>query len=94
MDFPTALNGPYGFLIFTLIGIGVGVVFGLVPLIYGRKKGKARLGMIGFVTSIVVGGAISGILSLLVMITFFFLILRNPLPAPPDAPASDDPDIS
>ena len=76
---PIKLNTREAILILTLIGIGVGVVFGLVPLIYGRIKGKARLGMIGFVVSIV-SGAIWSILPLFVMLTFVFLILRNPKP--------------
>ncbi len=67
-------------LILTLIGIGIGIVFGLVPLIYGRIKGKARLGLIGFVIS-VISGAIWSVLPLFVMITFVFLILRDKEPA-------------
>lgn len=76
---PIKLNTREAILILTLIGIGVGVVFGLVPLIYGRIKGKARLGLIGFVVSII-AGAIWSILPLFVMLTFVFLILRDPEP--------------
>lgn len=64
----------------TLIGIGVGILFGLVPLIYGKIKGKFRLGLIGFGVS-VLAGAIWSVLPLFVMITFVFLILREPKPA-------------
>lgn len=63
----------------TLIGGVIGVVFGLVPLIYGRIKGKAKLGIIGFIVSIV-AGAIWAVLPLIVMITFVFLILRKDKP--------------
>lgn len=76
---PIKLNTREAILILTLIGIGVGVVFGLVPLIYGRIKGKARLGLIGFVVSII-AGAIWSILPLFVMLTFVFLILRDTEP--------------
>ncbi|CAN5171307.1 hypothetical protein BH20ACI2_BH20ACI2_23910 [soil metagenome] len=61
----------------TLIGAAIGLVIGMVPLIYGCKKGKLRLGMIGFVLSIVAGGAISVILSLLATAVFVFLIARK-----------------
>jgi hypothetical protein len=54
----------------------------LVPLIYGRIKGKSRLGLIGFVLSIL-AGAIWSVLPLFVMLTFVFLILREPKPANP-----------
>ncbi len=61
----------------TLIGAAIGLVIGLVPLIYGWKKGKLRLGIIGLVLSIVAGGAISFIVSLLVSAVFVFLIARK-----------------
>lgn len=70
-------------LILTLIGVGIGLVFGLVPLIYGRIKGKKRLGLIGFGLSIL-AGAIWSVLPLFVMLTFVFLILREPKPTNPD----------
>ena len=84
-------------LILTLIGVGIGLVFGLVPLIYGRIKGKSRLGLIGFVLSIL-AGAIWSVLPLFVMLTFVFLILREPKPTNPDLdeaatlPADDETD--
>ncbi len=78
-------------ILFILVGIGVGVVLGLVPLIYGRMKGKTKLGVIGFLTSIV-AGAIWSILPLFVMITFVFLIIRKPA-VPPAMPPVDDQDI-
>lgn len=79
---PIKLNTREAILILTLIGVGVGILFGLVPLIYGRIRGKARLGLIGFLVSIV-SGAIWSILPLFVMLTFVFLILQNPNPKKP-----------
>jgi hypothetical protein len=94
MDLPIRLDTREAILLLTLVGIGVGILFGLVPLIYGRIRGKTKLGVIGFVVSIV-AGAIWSVLPLLVMITFVFLILRNPEPAtPPVVAPSDESDIS
>ena len=76
---PIRMNTREAVLFLTLVGIGVGVVFGLVPLIYGRIKGKFKLGLTGFFVSIV-AGAIWSILPLFVMITFVFLILRDQNP--------------
>lgn len=93
---PIRLNTREAVLFLTLVGIAVGVVFGLVPLIYGRIKGKFRLGLIGFVVSIA-AGAIWSILPLFVMITFVFLILRDQEPTSVGGSSSpsdtvDDPD--
>ena len=94
MDEPIRLNTRDAMIILTLIGIGIGLVLGLVPLIYGRIKGKAQLGVIGFITSIV-SGAILGILPLFVMITFIFLIFRNPVSATPSTlPSHEDNNVS
>lgn len=89
MDEPIRMSTREAMLLVMLIGITVGLVFGLVPLIYGRIKGKQKLGVIGFVVSIV-AGAISGVLPLFVMITFVFLILRNPVAATPSSSSPND----
>jgi len=59
-----------------LIGVGVGIVLGLIPLILGFVKNRRNLGIYGFVASIV-GGALSSILSLIVVIVFTWLILKK-----------------
>ncbi len=61
-----------------LIGISVGVVLGLIPLILGFVKNKRNLGVYGFIASIV-GGSISSILSLIIVIIFIWLILKKPI---------------
>ncbi|HEY8563204.1 MAG TPA: hypothetical protein VIL74_22695 [Pyrinomonadaceae bacterium] len=61
-----------------LIGVGIGAVLGLVPLILGLVKGKKKLAIIGFFASIAAGAAWS-VLALLVMIIFIWLILRKPV---------------
>ena len=92
---PIRLNTREAIVYLTLIGAGIGLILGLVPLIYGRIKGKARLGLIGFGVSIL-AGAIWSILPLFVMITFVFLILRDQVDKPVEvAVAIEDPiDIS
>ena len=80
---PIRLNTREAILLLTLVGIGVGLVLGLVPLIYGKIKGKFRLGLTGFIVSII-AGAIWSILPLFVMITFVFLIIRDQKPKPID----------
>lgn len=84
---PIKINTREAILFLTLIGLAVGVVLGLVPLLYGRIKGKTRLGVIGFFVSIV-AGAIWIILPLFVMIAFVFLIIRDPK-QPTEEPPSD-----
>lgn len=60
-----------------LINAGIGLVLGLVPLILGFFKGRAKYGVIGFV-SCLVGGAILGvILSIPSMIFFTWLVVRG-----------------
>lgn len=81
---PIRLNTREAIVYLTLIGASIGLILGLVPLFYGRIKGRARLGVIGFVVSIL-SGAIWSILPLFVMITFVFLILRNQNAKPVEA---------
>ncbi len=80
---PVRFSTREAILILTLIGVGIGLVFGLVPLIYGRIKGRKRLGLIGFGLCIL-AGAIWSVLPLFVMLTFVFLILREPKTVTPD----------
>ena len=85
---PVRFSTREAILILTLIGVGIGLVFGLVPLIYGRIKGRKRLGLIGFGLCIL-AGAIWSVLPLFVMLTFVFLILREPKSVSPDVVAED-----
>lgn len=62
----------------TLIGMGIGFVLGLIPLILGIAKGKKKLALWGFVASVGTG-AVWSVLSLLTAIVFVWLILRNPV---------------
>ena len=60
-----------------LIGMGIGLALGLIPLILGIIKGKTKLALWGFFASIAAGAAWS-LLSLVVVIVFIYLILRKP----------------
>lgn len=66
----------------TLIGMGVGLVLGLIPLILGIVKGNRKLAIWGFLASIAAGAAWS-VLSLVTVIIFIWLILRKPAEASP-----------
>ncbi|MCA1625065.1 MAG: hypothetical protein LC768_13515 [Acidobacteria bacterium] len=59
-----------------LIGIVIGILLGLIPLILGIRKKKRQYGIYGFIASIV-GGAISPILAVIVVAIFTWLILRK-----------------
>ena len=65
------------FYIYVMIaGAILGALFGLVPLIIGRRKNRKRLGAYGFIASIV-GGAIAPLLGLIVAGIFFWLVVRE-----------------
>jgi len=65
------------FLIGMAFGAVTGLLFGLVPLLLGLKRGKRRLGIIGFLVCFL-GGAGAGILlSLPALLIFTWLIVRK-----------------
>jgi len=59
-----------------LADIGIGLLFGLLPLLLGIARKKRNLGIIGLIGSGVVGG-LSPILSLIVAAVFTVLIVRK-----------------
>jgi len=59
-----------------IAGVVIGILLGLIPLILGIKKKNRKYGMYGFVGS-VIGGAITPIISIIVVGIFSWLILRN-----------------
>ncbi|CAN5689088.1 hypothetical protein BH24ACI2_BH24ACI2_11410 [soil metagenome] len=64
----------------TLFNMGLGILFGLIPLILGFYKNNRKYGVFGFFCSIV-GGAILGvILSIPAAAIFSWLILRSSKP--------------
>lgn len=74
-----------------LIGLAAGFLLGLVPLIFGWKKGKTRLGLMGLIISMV-SGLISPILSLLTIVILVFLIARRgPLESTSTEPTDGNP---
>ena len=74
-----------------LIGMAAGLLLGLVPLIFGWRKGKTKLGLIGLVVSILVG-AVSPLLSLVSMGIFIYLIARRPPTGNPSSGSDAAPD--
>jgi len=59
-----------------LADIGIGLLFGLLPLVFGIARKKRNLGIIGLICSGVVGG-LSPILILIVAAVFTVLIVRK-----------------
>ncbi len=74
-----------------LLGVAVGVLLGLIPLILGFKKHQRSYGLFGFFISIV-AGAFSPVLSVITVAIFTWLILRKPQPADSanEVPANSD----
>ena len=59
-----------------LAGAMIGIVLGLIPLVLGIRKHNRKYGMYGFAGS-VIGGAITPIISIIVVSIFTWLILRK-----------------
>jgi MFS family permease len=81
------------FLYAALIGAGLGALFGLIPLILGLRRDKRRLGLYGFVASIV-GGAIAPLLSVVIVVIFSWVIVKKktgPEPPAETAEVRDEP---
>lgn len=65
------------FYVYVIIaGAILGALFGLVPLVLGRKRNKGRLGIYGFLASIV-AGALAPLLGLVVAAIFAWVIAKN-----------------
>lgn len=64
-------------------GVLIGLFFGAIPLMLGRRRNKKNLGMIGFISSGVAGG-FSPVLGLIVSAVFIVLVLRSPRQKPTD----------
>ena len=64
-----------------LLGAAIGLVVGLVPLITGIMKGRAKLGLMGFAGSIIGGSIFSLLLAVPVSAVLTWLIFRGPKPA-------------
>jgi hypothetical protein len=65
------------FYIYVIIGGAIlGALFGLVPLILGRRRDKARLGLYGFLGSIV-AGALAPLFAIVVAAIFSWIIVKG-----------------
>lgn len=68
------------FYLYVIIGGAIlGALFGLIPLILGRKKNKSRLGVYGFLASIV-AGAFAPLLAIIVTAIFSWMIIKRKSP--------------
>ena len=61
-----------------IVGTILGLVFGLILLIIGYKKNKLKLGILGFVLSLIAGAIFSMLGILPVFGIFLWLFLRKP----------------
>ena len=59
-----------------IVGVVVGALLGLIPLMLGRKRNKARLGQYGFLAS-TVAGALSPILAVIIVVVFSLMIVKG-----------------
>jgi len=76
-------------LLYVLANIIIGILLGLIPLILGIRKKNRKYGMYGFVGS-VIGGAVSPIISVIVISVFSWLLLRKPKAGiPPNSNKTD-----
>ena len=65
------------FYLYIIIGGAIlGALLGLVPLLLGRRRGRAKLGLYGFIASIV-AGALAPLLALIVTGIFSWLVVRE-----------------
>ena len=65
------------FYLYVVIGGAIlGALFGIIPLVLGRRRDKRRLGFYGFLASII-GGAIAPLLAILITAIFSWLIVRG-----------------
>jgi hypothetical protein len=73
----------------TLINAGIGLILGLIPLLFGYFNKRLKTGAIGFATAIL-GGAVLGIfLSVPATIVFTWLVVRKPKVDAENVPNSD-----
>lgn len=57
-------------------GVLIGLFFGLLPLIFGIKRKKKNLGLLGFILS-GLAGAVSPLVAIVVAVIFLVIVLRS-----------------
>jgi len=70
------------------LGAVTGLLCGLVPLFLGLKRGKRRLGIIGFFVCLIGGAGAGLLLSIPALLIFTWLIVRKSR----EEPTSSDPE--
>lgn len=69
-----------------IVGIVSGVLFGLIPLILGFKKQNVKLGIIGFVVTLIAGAIFSILGAIPVSGVFAWLLTKKPKQSAPNTP--------
>jgi hypothetical protein len=60
-----------------LINVGLGFLFGLIPLVFGIMKGQRKYGFLGLILSVVGGGLLGLLLAIPVAAIFTWLIFSR-----------------
>lgn len=77
------------FLYVIMAQIALGALFGIVPLILGRRRNKKRLGFYGFLASIA-GGALAPLVAVVVAAVFSWVIVKGRTAEDTDGPPPAD----
>lgn len=72
-----------------LVQLIVGALFGLIPLILGRKRNKRSLGNYGFLTTLL-AGALSPLGAIVAVGIFVWMIMKEPAKPEPVNEAPDN----
>ncbi|MFN2413026.1 MAG: hypothetical protein ABR535_08270 [Pyrinomonadaceae bacterium] len=86
---PIRISPSQAFIYVALAGAAIGLLLGLVPLVLGRRRGQARLGVYGFIASIV-AGAVAPLLAVIVTAIFTWMIVKKRSEPSEPAPPIDD----
>lgn len=75
---------------FALVNAAIGLVLGLIPLLFGYFNHRLKLGLIGFLTALIGGSLLGVFVSVPATIIFTWFVVRKQKPVSPDT--TDRPD--
>ena len=70
------LTRPEAYLFFALLGAGIGLILGLIPLMMGIRRGHKKLGIAGLVVTIL-AGALSPFAAIVSAVIFVIVLVRK-----------------